>query len=96
VTQVGILKACQGVVTQTLYVASGVLVAVDWIVPEGDVGRIGLLVFMAAATMSILARIDKCVGKVWDAGGRAERRRADLEASLPRELAVVHDLAPRR
>lgn len=92
----GIVKACKQAAVQTLYVAAGVLVAVDWIVPDGDVGRIGLLVFMAAATLSILARIDKSVGKVWDAGGRAERRRAELEASLPRELAVVRDLAPRR
>lgn len=90
------MKACKQAAVQTLYVAAGVLVAVDWIVPDGDVGRIGLLVFMAAATLSILARIDKSVGKVWDAGGRAERRRAELEASLPRELAVVRDLAPRR
>jgi hypothetical protein len=93
---VRIVKACRQAAVQTLYVAAGVLIVVDLAVPGGQVGRLGLLTFMAAATMSILARIDKSVGKVWDAGGRAERRRADLEASLPRDIAVVRDLAPRR
>lgn len=90
------MKACKQAAVQTLYVAAGVLIAVDLALPGGQVGRLGLLVFMAAATLSILARIDKSVGQVWDAGGRAERRRAELEASLPRDLAVVRDLAPRR
>ena len=91
-----IVKACRKAAVQTLYVAAGVLIVVDLAVPGGQVGRLGLLVFMAAATMSIMARIDKSVGKVWDAGGRAERRRADLEAAQPRDLAVVRDMVPRR
>jgi hypothetical protein len=95
---VAVIKWCRGVVAQTLYVAAGVLVGVDWVIPRGgdDFGLTGLLLFMVAATLTILHRIDRCVGRVWDAGGRAERRRAELEAATPAELAVVHDMVPRR
>lgn len=96
---------CKRVVVP-VYAVAGVVMAIDQMVPSGATGRLGLGTLVAGGILHILGRIkrnkaelmdkiDQSVGKVWDAGGRAERRRIELESDS-RPLAAVHDLAPRR
>jgi hypothetical protein len=60
-----------------------------------DRNRACMLEELEQIKVSLLRKIDASVGKVWDAGGRAERRRAEVE-SESRPLAAVRDLEPRR
>jgi hypothetical protein len=100
-----------------IYAGSGVLMVVDQMTPDGNLGALGVFVLLAGGIFQVmgkvernracmleeleqirvclLRKIDASVGKVWDAGGRAERRRAEVE-SESRPLAAVRDLEPRR
>jgi hypothetical protein len=55
-----------------------------------------IIVFLAGAVVHILDKIDHSVRNVYDAGGRAERRKAALQAIPTPESAAVHQLVPRR
>lgn len=79
------------------YALSGVLLVLDQVASRGYYGRLSIVVFLVGAVIHVLDKIDRCVGKVWDAGGRAERRRAEAEAAAEQgpPLAVVRTMAPR-
>jgi hypothetical protein len=56
-----------------------------------------IIVFLAGAVVHILDKIDHSVRNVYDAGGRAERRKATMQAAIPApETASVHQMVPRR
>jgi hypothetical protein len=65
------------------------------IMAKADRNRACMLAELEQIKVCLLKKIDQSVGKVWDAGGRAERRRAEVE-SESRPLAAVRDLEPRR
>lgn len=90
-----------------LYALGAGLVLVDQLEHMAYYGRLGIALILLGGVVHVLdkmdrnnvtvhEKIDQSVGRVWDAGGRAERRRAEIAAAQPRELAVVRDLAPRR
>lgn len=86
------------------YVAAGLLTITDQLVPLGDFGRLGLGVLIVGGIIhladkqdrnnkAVHDKIDRSVGKVWDAGGRAREREMRLEASQQGpDLATVHRL----
>jgi hypothetical protein len=74
------------------FISAGVLVLTDWVIPETRLRGVGLLLGMVSCTAFVVGNFRKLVVSTWDAGGRAERRRAELEAaSQRRPLAVVRD-----
>lgn len=78
------------------YALSGGLLVLDQLVKQGDFGRLGIVLFLVGGVIHVLDKLDRCVGKVWEAGGRAERRRRDAEAAAARDhLAVVRTMGPR-
>ncbi|HEY3559706.1 MAG TPA: hypothetical protein VGL05_19690 [Kribbella sp.] len=78
------------------FASSGVLVGVDWLIPETRLRGVGLLIGMVSCTAVVVRSFQRLVVSTWDAGGRAERRRAELEADREeRALAVVREMAPR-
>lgn len=78
------------------FVSAGALVVVDWLAPETRLRGLGLLLGMFSCTALVVMRFGKLVVASWEAGGRAERRRAELEAATkPRPLAAVREVAPR-
>lgn len=80
----------------TGYTLAVALMVVDQAATRGDFGRLGVVLFLAGAVIHILDKFDRLVGQVWDAGGRAERRRAEVAAvAPPDELAAVRSIAPR-
>jgi hypothetical protein len=77
-------------------VSAGVLVVTDWIEPATRLRGLGLLIGMVTCTLMVVMKFNRLVGAVWDAGGRAERRRMELEAELEEPtLSVVRDTVPR-
>lgn len=88
------------------YIASGVLLCAgslqqieSWL--RGPTMICAVLAFLAGALVHVFDKIDRkideSVGPVWDAGEQAGKRHAYLEAEAPTtELAIVHDMAPRR
>lgn len=80
------------------YALSGILLVSGCLRPYGTEWRIPLMfaaviALLAGATAHILDKLERCVGRVWDAGGRAERRRAEAEAQARREqFAVVRTM----
>lgn len=91
---------------QLAWVSGGGLLVVGIATPLGDLraGGLGILLVAGVATLmerndrnhrAQLEKIDASVGKVWDAGGRAERRRIDLEQSASGGLAVVREMPQR-
>jgi hypothetical protein len=88
------------------YALAVVLLVIDQSVLYRGLGKIGLAVLITGALIHILDKqdrnrvalsdkMDRCVGKVWDAGGRARERQYELEQADRSELAVVRTLAPR-
>lgn len=85
----------------TGYALSGILLVYGGLQPYGTDWRgplmfASVLAFLAGALVQILDKLERCVGRVWDAGGRARQRQMDVEAEVQRgQLAVVRTLAPR-
>lgn len=78
------------------FVSSGVFVLTDWLIPATRLRGVGLLLGMVCCTAFVVGNFRQLVVKTYDAGGRAERRRAELEAaSQGRPLAVVRDMVRR-
>lgn len=77
------------------FVSAGVLVVADWLAPETRVRGVGLLIGMVACTAWVVRTFRRLVVPTWKAGGRAEQRRAELEAAAAPSLAVVHEMTPR-
>jgi hypothetical protein len=92
-----------------LYVLAGCLGIADRLHSFGDaggLGQLGIMVFLLAALVHVLdkldrmrqamiAKIDHCVGDVWEAGGRATERRIAYENSRATQRATVHSLVRR-
>jgi hypothetical protein len=90
------------------YVLAGPLMFIEQVVEISGVqigGRLGFAALLAAGWIhlhdkqnrtkaELLRKIDQVVGPVWDAGERAGRRHAELEAAEP-ELAAVREFVPR-
>lgn len=90
------------------YALAGPLMFIEQVVTVHGVmlgGRLGVAALLTGGWIHLhdkanrnkaemLQKIDQSVGNVWDAGERAGRRHAELEAAEP-TLAAVHDL-PRR
>lgn len=96
---------CKRVVVP-VYAVSGVVMIVDQMTPGGKLGLVGIFVCIGGGIIQVvgkleqirvcmLEKIDRSVGRVWDAGKRAGERRRDLEAAS-KPLAAVRDLVPRR
>jgi hypothetical protein len=79
----------------TSYTVSGVLIVFDLVAPERGLRGVGIALLIVAGILTLIWKIDSCVGKVWDAGGRAALRQVELEQSQDTQLAAVRTL-PRR
>lgn len=79
------------------YIVAGVLIVADLYAPEYRLRGLGVVALIVATLLTVIWKIDSCIGRVWDARGRAERRRAELEAaSQPQQgLSVVRGVSPR-
>lgn len=78
------------------FVSSGVLVGLDWLIPATRLRGVGLLLGMVSCTAVVVRAFRRLVVNTWDAGGRAERRRAEIMVDRDRQpLAVVRGVAPR-
>ena len=92
----------------TGYVLSTALMGLDLAHPTSDMGRLGILVLIAAGighiievierkTTLVQGKIDDSVGDVYDAGGRARERQIMLEIGRGKlGSATVHRLVPRQ
>lgn len=78
------------------FVSSGVLIMVDLLAPETRLRGLALFLGMVTCTATVVWIFKRDVVKTWEAGGRAEKRRAELEAAeTPAPLKVVREVAPR-
>lgn len=79
----------------TFYAVAGVLIVFDLAAPERGLRGVGIAALIVAGILTLIWKIDRCVGKVWDAGGRAALRQVELEQAQDAPFATVRAL-PRR